>query len=61
MDRDFDLLADHDATLARAVRDAYARELEGQDIRVAAAHFPGLRFGRLLVNGDDRDWRFEDK
>jgi len=25
-----------------------ARELEGSDIPVAGAHFPGLRFGRLL-------------
>jgi hypothetical protein len=24
------------------------RELEGQDIPVAAAHFPNLHFGRLL-------------
>jgi glyoxylase-like metal-dependent hydrolase (beta-lactamase superfamily II) len=48
MDDDFNLLVDHDQALADQVRTAYARELEGADIPVAAAHFPGLRFGRLL-------------
>ena len=48
MDDDFNLLADHDQELANRVREAYARELEGTGTLAAAAHFPGLRFGRLL-------------
>jgi glyoxylase-like metal-dependent hydrolase (beta-lactamase superfamily II) len=48
MDDDFNLLVDHDQELANRVRVAYARELEGTDVVAAAAHFPGLQFGRLL-------------
>ena len=48
MDDDFNLLADYDQELANRARRAYAQELEGTDIPVSAAHFPGLRFGRLL-------------
>lgn len=59
MDDDFDLLVDHDQNLANAVREAYARELEGSDVRVAASHFPGLRFGRLLPGKGVRHWNFD--
>ncbi len=55
---DFDLLVDHDPALAADVRIAYARELEGTDVLAAAAHFPGLRFGRLLPGEVDRRWTF---
>ena len=48
MDDDFNLLVDHDQALADSVREAYARELEGSGVPVAASHFPGLQFGRLL-------------
>lgn len=48
MSDDWEMLADVDAPLARRTRAAFARELEGSGIPVAAAHFPGLRFGRLL-------------
>ena len=58
MDDDFDLLVDHDQELARQVRDAYARELEGSDVVAAAAHFPGLQFGRLLPGESTRRWTF---
>jgi glyoxylase-like metal-dependent hydrolase (beta-lactamase superfamily II) len=58
MDDDFNLLADHDQELANRVRAAYARELEGSDILAAAAHFPGLRFGRLLPSEATRRWTF---
>src|SRR4029079_3038824 len=60
MDDDFNLLVDHDQELANRVRDAYARELEGSDVPVAAAHFPGLRFGRLLPGEATRRWTFLD-
>jgi glyoxylase-like metal-dependent hydrolase (beta-lactamase superfamily II) len=56
MDDDFNFLGDHDQELANRVREAYARELDGRDIPVAAAHFPGLRFGRLLPGDGVRRW-----
>lgn len=58
-DDDFNLLVDHDPELARSVREAYARELEGSEIPAAASHFPGLRFGRLLPGTGVRRWSFE--
>jgi glyoxylase-like metal-dependent hydrolase (beta-lactamase superfamily II) len=59
MDDDFNLLVDHDQELANKVREAYARELERGDIPAAAAHFPGLQFGRLLPSdGATRRWTF---
>jgi glyoxylase-like metal-dependent hydrolase (beta-lactamase superfamily II) len=58
MAEDFNLLVDHDQELANRVREAYARELEGSDTVAAAAHFPGLRFGRLLRGEATRRWTF---
>jgi glyoxylase-like metal-dependent hydrolase (beta-lactamase superfamily II) len=58
MDDDFNLLVDHDQELANRVREAYARELEGSGELAAAAHFPGLRFGRLLPGAGRRHWTF---
>jgi glyoxylase-like metal-dependent hydrolase (beta-lactamase superfamily II) len=58
MDDDFNMLVDHDQELANRVRAAYARELEGGEIPAAAAHFPGLRFGRLLPSDGTRRWTF---
>jgi hypothetical protein len=60
MDDEFNLLVDHDQELANRVRETYARELEGSDIPVAAAHFPGLRFGRLLPGERTRRWTYFD-
>ena len=57
-DDDFDLLVDHDPVLAQRARLAYARELEGADVVASAAHFPGLRFGRLLPGEVERRWTF---
>ena len=58
MDDDFNLLVDHDQELANRVRETYARELESGDIPAAAAHFPGLQFGRLLPSEGTRSWSF---
>jgi glyoxylase-like metal-dependent hydrolase (beta-lactamase superfamily II) len=58
-DDDFNLLVDHDQEMANRVREAYARELEGTDVPAAAAHFPGLRFGRLLPGETTRRWTFD--
>jgi hypothetical protein len=59
-DDDFNFLGDHDQELANRVREAYARELEGADVPVAAAHFPGLRFGRVLPGEGIRHWAFDE-
>ena len=59
MDDDFNLLVDHDQELANSVREAYARELEGTGVPVAASHFPGLQFGRLLSGEGTRRWTFD--
>ncbi len=45
---DWEALFDVDPTLARTTREILARELEGTNVQLAAAHFPGLEFGRLL-------------
>ncbi len=49
-------MGDVDPSLAARTRIALAREIEGNDIPVAAAHFPGLRFGRLLAAQGRRQW-----
>jgi glyoxylase-like metal-dependent hydrolase (beta-lactamase superfamily II) len=51
-------LGDVDPDLARRTRIALARELEGTDTPVAAAHFPGLQFGRLLAAQGQRNFVF---
>jgi glyoxylase-like metal-dependent hydrolase (beta-lactamase superfamily II) len=56
---EWEAVFDVDTTLARAGREALARELEGSGVAVAAAHFPGLRFGRLLSGTGRRSWRFD--
>ena len=52
-------LGDVDPDLAKRTRNALARELEGTDVPVAAAHFPGMRFGRLLAAEGRRRWVFD--
>ncbi|HEX2850604.1 MAG TPA: MBL fold metallo-hydrolase [Acidimicrobiales bacterium] len=47
---------DVDPGMAKRTRIALAREIEGQDVPVAAAHFPGLRFGRMLTAEGQRRW-----
>lgn len=54
VDEDWAGVFDVDPELARRSRTALARELEGQDIPVAGAHFPGLKLGRLLTGGQGR-------
>jgi glyoxylase-like metal-dependent hydrolase (beta-lactamase superfamily II) len=49
-------LGDVDPTLARRTRLALVRELEGSDVPAAAAHFPGLQFGRLIAGEGQRHW-----
>lgn len=56
---EWDGLGDVDPELAKRTREALAREIEGDDAPVGAAHFPGLRFGRLLVAEGKRRWVFD--
>jgi glyoxylase-like metal-dependent hydrolase (beta-lactamase superfamily II) len=58
MEDEWEAIFDVDPALARRTREALAKELEGSDIPVAAAHFPGLRFGRLLAGTGRRHWTF---
>jgi len=58
MEDDWEAIFDVDPVLARRTREALARELEGTDVAIAAAHFPGLRFGRLLAGTGRRHWTF---
>jgi glyoxylase-like metal-dependent hydrolase (beta-lactamase superfamily II) len=49
-------MGDVDPVMAKRTRNALARELEGTDTPAAAAHFPGLEFGPLLVGEGRRMW-----
>lgn len=56
LDDEWATIGDVDAALARRTRTALAKELEGGDVPVAAAHFPGLEFGRLVTGATGRRW-----
>jgi glyoxylase-like metal-dependent hydrolase (beta-lactamase superfamily II) len=58
VDDEWSGMADVDPALAQRTRNALARELEGSDVPVAAAHFPGLEFGRVLAGTGRRQWVF---
>lgn len=51
-------MGDVDPELAKRTRAALNREIEGSDVPVAAAHFPGMQFGRLLKGEGARRWVF---
>lgn len=56
IDDEWSGVGDVDADLAKRTRVALTRELEGTDTPVAAAHFPGMQFGRLLAATGRRQW-----
>lgn len=58
VDEEWEGLGDVDPELALRTRAALIREIEGGDVPVAAAHFPGLQFGRLLRGEGRRSWTF---
>jgi glyoxylase-like metal-dependent hydrolase (beta-lactamase superfamily II) len=58
LDDEWDGMFDVDPVQAKAARNALVRELEGGDVSVAAAHFPGLRFGRILPGQQHRRFEF---
>jgi glyoxylase-like metal-dependent hydrolase (beta-lactamase superfamily II) len=49
-------LGDVDAKLARQSQEAVAKEFEGGEALVGAAHFPGLQFGRVILSEGKRYW-----
>jgi glyoxylase-like metal-dependent hydrolase (beta-lactamase superfamily II) len=59
LDSDWEALSDVDPDLARRTREALAREYEGTDVPMAASHFEGMKFGRLLRGQARRQWVFE--
>ena len=59
LDDEWGGIADVDPAMAQEARNALARELEGTDVPVASAHFPGLKFGRVLPGEGRRQWVFD--
>lgn len=55
-DDEWEMTFDVDPAMATATRNALARELEGTSTAVAAAHFSGLAFGRILSGQGRRLW-----
>jgi len=58
LDLEWQALGDVDPVLARQTREAWMREAEGGESVVAAAHFPGMQFGRLLKGERGRTFTF---
>ena len=56
LDDEWEGMGDVDPELAKRTRIALAKEMEGKDVPVAAAHFPGMQFGRLLAAEGRRSW-----
>jgi glyoxylase-like metal-dependent hydrolase (beta-lactamase superfamily II) len=56
VDPEWEAISDVDPALARRTRDALAREYEGTDVPMAASHFAGMQFGRLLAAEGRRQW-----
>ena len=57
LDDEWGALFDFDLEMARRTRTRVAAELEGDtSLVMAGAHFPGLRFGRLLRGEGRRQW-----
>ena len=56
LDDEWGALFDVDPVLARRTRTALSKELETGETMVAAAHFPGLKFGRLVRGEGRRRW-----
>jgi glyoxylase-like metal-dependent hydrolase (beta-lactamase superfamily II) len=59
LETDWDTVSDVDSALAKRAREVWARELEGTSTPAAAAHFPGMRFGRVLPGTGARHWVYD--
>ncbi len=51
-------IGDVDPALARRTATQLAKEYEGSEVAIGAAHFSDLKFGRLLVGEAQRRWVF---
>jgi glyoxylase-like metal-dependent hydrolase (beta-lactamase superfamily II) len=58
VDLEWQALGDVDPALARRTREVWMREVEGGEPAFAAAHFPGMQFGRLLRGERGRTFTF---
>jgi glyoxylase-like metal-dependent hydrolase (beta-lactamase superfamily II) len=58
VDTEWEVIVDVDPELARRTRESLAREYEGTDVPMAAAHFADMRFGRILPGVGTRRWVF---
>lgn len=58
LENEWAALGDVDPRLASTTREAWAREMESTGVMAAAAHFPGMQFGRLLAGNGARQWVF---
>lgn len=56
-ERDWEAVFDVDPVAARAVRNAIADEIADSTDLVVGAHFPGLRFGRVVTASGNRTFR----
>jgi glyoxylase-like metal-dependent hydrolase (beta-lactamase superfamily II) len=56
-ERDWEAVFDIDPVAARAVRNAVADEVADSPDLVVGAHFPGLRFGRVITTAAGRTFR----
>jgi glyoxylase-like metal-dependent hydrolase (beta-lactamase superfamily II) len=54
----WEMVYDVDPKVAQHTREAIMREIEGGIIPATAAHFPGMRFGRLLPDSGRSRWTF---
>ena len=56
IESEWQALGDVDPALAKRTREALAREFEGTNVPIAAPHFPGMQFGRLLKGEGRLNW-----
>jgi glyoxylase-like metal-dependent hydrolase (beta-lactamase superfamily II) len=56
LEDDWARIADVDEAMARRTQIHLAQELEGSGAALVGAHFPGLRFGRVLPGAGRRQW-----
>ena len=54
---DWSGMGDVDPKMARRSREALMREMEGKPDMLAASHFPGLTFGRVMIGEGKRYWQ----
>jgi glyoxylase-like metal-dependent hydrolase (beta-lactamase superfamily II) len=58
LDDEWTALGDVDPALAKRTREVWAQEMEGTGVASAAAHFPGVQFGRVIRAEGRRQWVF---